>query len=213
MTASADVRNAALRGAEPFLAKAMPPSQAAVLKKADDPSWQVRRQLAASLGELPADARIAPVVMLLKKYGNDQITVDAAISGLKGLEAEALSQLLAQPDANADAVEMLAGAAGKSRDVGAGAKADRPGDRCAATRELAARDAQRRRHRPERARMRAAMAAPCRGRPRRRRRRLVAAAARRGEAVGASRRAGGPDGAGQGRAAIWPTRQRRWSMI
>ncbi len=113
----ADVRNGALRGAEPFLAHGDGTMKAAVLKKADDQSWQVRRQLAASLGELPADARIAPAVMLLKKYGNDPITVDAAISGLKGLEAETLNQLLAQPEPSADAVEMLAGAAGKSRDV------------------------------------------------------------------------------------------------
>jgi len=115
---SAEVRNAGLRGAEQFLAKGDGAMQAAVLKKADDQSWQVRRQLAASLGELPAAARVAPVMGLLKKYGSDAITVDAAVSGLKGLEAETLSQLLAQPGASADAVEMLAGAAGKSRDVG-----------------------------------------------------------------------------------------------
>ena len=115
--ASPEVRNAALRGAEPFLAKGDGAIQAAVLKKADDRSWQVRRQLAASLGELPPNARITPVVAMLKKYGSDAITVDAAISGLKGLEADALTQLLAQPEPSADAVEMLAGAAGKSRDV------------------------------------------------------------------------------------------------
>jgi mono/diheme cytochrome c family protein len=115
--ASADVRNAALRGAEPFLARGDSAIQAAVLKKADDQSWQVRRQLAASLGELPAGARIAPVVALLKKYGSDPIMVDAGISGLKGLETEALTQFLAQPDPSVDAVEMLAGAAGKSRDI------------------------------------------------------------------------------------------------
>jgi mono/diheme cytochrome c family protein len=114
---NADVRNAALRGAEPFLAKGDNAIQAAVLKKSDDQSWQVRRQLAASLGELPANARITPVVAMLKKYGSDPITVDAGISGLKGLEADALTQLLAQPEPSADAVEMLAGAAGKSRDV------------------------------------------------------------------------------------------------
>ncbi len=115
--ASAEVRNAGLRGAEPFLAKGDGAMQAAVLKKSDDSNWQVRRQLAASLGELPANARVVPIVSLLKKYGNDAITVDAGISGLKGQEAEALGQLLAQSDANGDAVEMLAGAAGKSRDL------------------------------------------------------------------------------------------------
>jgi mono/diheme cytochrome c family protein len=36
---------------------------------------------------------------------------------LKGLEADALNQLLADPNPNADAVEMLAGAAAKSRDA------------------------------------------------------------------------------------------------
>jgi mono/diheme cytochrome c family protein len=114
---SADVRTAALRGAEPFLAKGDTAMLAAVQKKTDDPSWQVRRQLAASLGELPAASRVAPVVAMLRKYPNDPITVDAGVSGLKGQEADALTQLLAQPDAGADAVEMLAGAAAKSRTV------------------------------------------------------------------------------------------------
>jgi mono/diheme cytochrome c family protein len=112
------VRNAGLRGAEPFLAKGDAAIQTAVLKKTDDSNWQVRRQLAASLGELPRDARVTPIVALIKKYNNDQITADAGISGLKGLEADALNQLLADPNANADTVEMLAGAAAKSRDAG-----------------------------------------------------------------------------------------------
>ncbi len=112
------VRNAGLRGAEPFLASGDAAIQAAVLKKADDANWQVRRQLAASLGELPNEARVAPIVALMKKYGSDQIVVDAGVSSLKGQEAEALGQLLAQPDPSADAVQMLAGAAAKSRDTG-----------------------------------------------------------------------------------------------
>ena len=111
------MRNAGLRGAEPFLAKDDAAVKAAVLKKADDSNWQVRRQLAASLGELPRETRVTQVVAVLKKYSNDQMTVDAGISGLKGLEADALNQLLADPNVNADAVEMLAGAAAKSRDA------------------------------------------------------------------------------------------------
>jgi len=91
--------------------------KAAVLKLSDDSSWPVRRQLAASLGALPREGRVTPVVALMKKYGNDAATVDAGISGLKGLEAEALDGVLASSDANADAVEMLAGAAAKSRDL------------------------------------------------------------------------------------------------
>jgi mono/diheme cytochrome c family protein len=112
------VRNAGLRGTEPFLAKGDGAVETAVLKKSGDANWQVRRQLAASLGELPREARVTPVVVMLKKYGNDQITVDAGISGLKGQEADALDQLLADANANADAVEMLAGAAAKARDAG-----------------------------------------------------------------------------------------------
>jgi mono/diheme cytochrome c family protein len=112
------VRNAGLRGAEPFLAKGDAAIQAAVLKKEDDSNLQVRRQLAASLGALPGEARVTQVVAMLKKYGNDQITVDAGVSGLKGQEAEALTQLLAAPNASVDAVEMLAGAAAKARDAG-----------------------------------------------------------------------------------------------
>lgn len=115
---SSDVRTAALRGAEPFLAKGDGAMLAAVQKKSDDANWQVRRQLAASLGELPADTRVSAVVAVMRKYSGDAITVDAGISGLKGLEAAALTDVLAQPNASADAVEMLAGAAGKSRAVG-----------------------------------------------------------------------------------------------
>lgn len=114
----AAVRLAGVRGAEPFLAKGDAGITAAVLKLDDDANWQVRRQLAASLGALPREARAVQVVALLKKYGADAMTVDAGISGLKGLEAEALDRLLADSNANADAVEMLAGAAAKSRDVG-----------------------------------------------------------------------------------------------
>src|SRR5262249_20530344 len=58
------------------------------------------------------------VVAMLKKYGNDQIIVDAGISGLKGQEAQALTELLATPNPSADAVEMLSGAAAKARDAG-----------------------------------------------------------------------------------------------
>ncbi len=112
---NAMVRNGAVRCAESFLSN--PSMLAAVMALADDPSWQVRRQLTASLGQLPPDQRIAPIVTMLRKYGNDEITVDAAVSGLKGQEAEALKQLLSQPGASLDAVQMLAGSAGKNRQV------------------------------------------------------------------------------------------------
>ena len=94
---SPDVRAAAIRLSERWLREAGHPLQAAVLKKVDDPSWTVRRQLAASLGELPKEARLAPLVSMLQKYGNDDVTVDAAISGLAGQEVEVLSKLLENP--------------------------------------------------------------------------------------------------------------------
>jgi len=111
------VRNAGVRGSELYLAKGDASMLAAVMKKADDSNWLVRRQLAASLGELPPNMRLAPVVAVMKKYGNDQITVDAAVSGLKGQEADALVQLVAQ-SGSADAAQMLAGAAAKGRNEG-----------------------------------------------------------------------------------------------
>ncbi len=111
------MRLAGVRGAEPFLAKGDGALQAALLKLSDDANADVRRQLAASLGEMPRDARVAPVVAMLRKYGSDSMTVDAGISGLRGQEADALDRLVAEPGAGADAVEMLAGAAAKSRDV------------------------------------------------------------------------------------------------
>ncbi len=113
--ADAGVRLAGVRGAETFLAKGQ--MLDAVLKLADDSNLVVRHQVAASLGELPAASRLAPVAGMLRRFGGDAIAVDAAVSGLKGMEADALAQLIAQPGANADPVEMLAGAAGKSRDV------------------------------------------------------------------------------------------------
>ena len=67
-------------------ARAIPSLTAAVLKLMDDPSWTVRRQLGASLGELPQAARTEPAVTLLSRYGGDEIAVDATISGLRGAE-------------------------------------------------------------------------------------------------------------------------------
>lgn len=113
--ASPDVRAGALRMSEPSLAgnAAM---RAAVLKLSDDSNWFVRRQLAATLGELPREQRLAPIVALLQKYGDDTITVDAALSGLNGQEGEALAQLSKAAKIPADAVTQLAAAASKGRD-------------------------------------------------------------------------------------------------
>jgi mono/diheme cytochrome c family protein/glucose/arabinose dehydrogenase len=116
---SPDVRAWALRWSEPWLAEPGHPLAVAALRLMDDPHWTVRRQLAASIGELPTAARLEPAVAMLQRYGGDPITVDAVVSGLAGMEAEVLGRLLAD-DANADTAEgvaMLAGALARSRNV------------------------------------------------------------------------------------------------
>ena len=64
--------------------------QAAVEARIDDTDWSVRRQLAASLGELPVGAREPAIAAMLEKHGDDPIVVDAAISGLRGIEPAVL---------------------------------------------------------------------------------------------------------------------------
>jgi mono/diheme cytochrome c family protein/glucose/arabinose dehydrogenase len=122
-----DVRASAIRLSERWLSQSGHALQAAVQKMSGDPNWMVRRQLAASLGMLPSETRVAPVAAILQKYGTDPITVDAAISSLAGLEAEMLQRLLgeggsSQPSTAAghdDAVMMLAAAISRGRDAAA----------------------------------------------------------------------------------------------
>jgi mono/diheme cytochrome c family protein len=85
----------------------------------DDPNWIVRRQLAASIGELPVAERLPPAVAILQRYGSDPITVDATISGLRGVEAEVLGRLLTREttEAEADAIAMLTGAVARSGSI------------------------------------------------------------------------------------------------
>ena len=90
------------------------------MKLGSDPSWTVRRQFAASLGELPGDARVAPAVAVLLRDGNDEIIVDALVSGLRGVESTVLQQVIQTTSAQgpADAVTVLSAAVAKSGDVG-----------------------------------------------------------------------------------------------
>jgi putative membrane-bound dehydrogenase-like protein len=97
--ASPGVRAAAIRLAEPWLGQETHPLHQAVLKRLGDADWMVRRQLAASLGAMHVmkdtahDAAVAAVVLLLDSYGDDPITVDAALSGLRGREMAVLDRL------------------------------------------------------------------------------------------------------------------------
>jgi mono/diheme cytochrome c family protein len=132
---SPQVRAAAVRMAERWLREPGPesPLRAAVLKLAGDTAPAVRQQLAASLGEMPDDAREARETALndlLVAHGDDPVLVDAAISSLKGREAAALERLLAatataKSAAGATGAAGAPGAAGAAS--GAAAKAGAPG--------------------------------------------------------------------------------------
>jgi len=92
---SRDVRVSALQIADRWVGQADHPIQAAVLKRAQDPDWAVRRQLAATLG---AFAQGSPgetaLVTMLERFGDDPLTVDAALSGLAGREGQILQRVL-----------------------------------------------------------------------------------------------------------------------
>jgi mono/diheme cytochrome c family protein len=91
---SRDVRAAGVRLAEPWIEKPNDPLAAAVIKRADDPDWLVRRQAAASLGALPADQRETILASILKRHGTDPVVVDAVLSGVRSREPILLSHLV-----------------------------------------------------------------------------------------------------------------------
>ena len=91
---SRDVRASAIRLAERWLADANHPIQAEVLKRLDDQDWSVQEQLAASLGVLPAGPRETAIAALLERHADDPITMDAALSGLRGGETAVLDKLM-----------------------------------------------------------------------------------------------------------------------
>ena len=95
---SRDVRMSAIRLAERWLPEANHPIQAAVLKRLDDTDWSVRDQLAASLGALPQGPRESAIATLLAGHADDPVTLDAAISGVRGNEGAVLDKLIQASD-------------------------------------------------------------------------------------------------------------------
>ena len=79
---SRDVRMNAVRIAERWLADVNHPVYGAVLELIDDPDWNVRQQLAASLGAMAAEPKATALASLLQKHANDPVVMDAALSGL-----------------------------------------------------------------------------------------------------------------------------------
>jgi mono/diheme cytochrome c family protein/glucose/arabinose dehydrogenase len=116
---SADVRAAGIRLSERWIAQPNHALAPLVLKLVDDPNWAVRRQLAATIGELPQPARTDAALAILSRYGADQITVDATVSGLRGVESEVLSKLMRAAKHEPDAVSMLAGAVSRGGNAAA----------------------------------------------------------------------------------------------
>jgi mono/diheme cytochrome c family protein len=108
---SRDVRISALRLAERWLTEGNTTVQAAVLKRLDDQDWNVRDQLAASLGALPPGPRERAVATLIAAHGDDPVTLDAAVSGVRGNEGlvlDALIQATDQTPARETAITMIA---------------------------------------------------------------------------------------------------------
>ena len=89
-----DVRASAVRLAERWLAEPNHSIQAEVLKRLDDSDWSVRGQLAASLGVLPIGPRETAIASLLERYAGDAVTMDAALSGVRGREAAVMDKLM-----------------------------------------------------------------------------------------------------------------------
>jgi mono/diheme cytochrome c family protein len=114
-----DVRASAVRLAERWIGEANHPLAAPVTKLLDDTSWTVRRQVAATAGELPEPARSELAAAALTRYGADPVTVDAAISSLRGVEGQVLTRVMQSPKHEADAVSMLAAAVSRSGTVAA----------------------------------------------------------------------------------------------
>ncbi len=103
---SRDVRAAAIRLAEPWLADPSSTPHARVLKLIDDRDWAVRRQLAASLGLLRDGEREATLATMIARFGTDPVVVDAALSGVRGNETALLARLTA---ASSETPEIAAG--------------------------------------------------------------------------------------------------------
>jgi mono/diheme cytochrome c family protein/glucose/arabinose dehydrogenase len=93
---SRDVRTQAVRIAERWIGEKAHPVQAAVITLVDDADWSVRQQVAATLGALPPGPRETAIADLLAKHGTDPVVMDAALSGVRGVE-EALVERLLQP--------------------------------------------------------------------------------------------------------------------
>lgn len=113
------LRIAAVRIAERWMADPDHPMVADVSARLDDDDLAVRRQAAASLGELPDEARVTALAAALERDGTDPVAMDAALSGLRGAEVAVVERLLMAADptpAREAAITMLTATVVRSAD-------------------------------------------------------------------------------------------------
>ncbi|MDB4892415.1 MAG: dehydrogenase [Gemmatimonadetes bacterium] len=91
---SAPVRAAAIRIVEPLLARGDTMAKALVMRLIGDRSPVVRRQLAASLGELPVAERDVALAMVIEHSGDDLVVADLVAGAVRGREVAYLESLL-----------------------------------------------------------------------------------------------------------------------
>ena len=110
--ADRDVRAAAVRVSERWLKEPGHALHGAVVRLIGDKDWVVRAQVAASLGELPADERAAALASVLEQHATDPIAADAALSGINDVGEAVLDKLLLTPaetPARSAAITLVAG--------------------------------------------------------------------------------------------------------
>jgi putative membrane-bound dehydrogenase-like protein len=118
---SPHVRAAAIRIAEPWLAQPGHAIHARVLALTSDRAPVVRRQLAASLGELPVAERDRALRAALVASGDDPVVADLVVTAVAGRELAFLESLLATPsiaaEKHSEVVRSLSAAIVASRDA------------------------------------------------------------------------------------------------
>lgn len=115
---SPHVRAAAVRIAEPWLRQGDAAATAAVMRLMEDSTFLVRRQVAASLGELPTDRRENVLFQVATRAGNDPVVADLVVSALAGREVEFLERLAsaAHSETAARTMRSLAATIARKRD-------------------------------------------------------------------------------------------------
>ena len=116
--ASPHVRAAAIRIAEPYVRNGNRDLAAAIVKLVDDPAASVRRQVAATAGEFPAEQRDDALLAVAGRAGGDPVVADMVVSGLHNRELSFLERLLAAspPEASGETVRALAATLTRTRE-------------------------------------------------------------------------------------------------